>query len=89
MAGSITVPVKTYKNGSWAELSSFGPSLQHQICGETVRLKDEKFSFLGGPRVRLYVFKKNVHWCIPDGVNLDIEKVKAAGPPRRQSPKKG
>jgi hypothetical protein len=59
----------------------FGDS--HLICGESVRMKDENFSFAGGHRVRVYLFKKNVHWKIPEGVSLDISSVPAAQAPRR------
>jgi hypothetical protein len=57
---------------------------QHMICAEDVRLKTESFSFAGQHRVRLYSFKKNVHWKIPDGIPLDIAGVAPATPPRRQ-----
>jgi hypothetical protein len=66
----------------WGQLSAFGDA--HLICGETVKLRDEKFSFAGQHRVRLYSFKKNVHWKIPDGIPLDIAAVPpAASAPRR------
>lgn len=57
---------------------------QHEICGETVRMKEEGHSLFGQHRVRLYTFKKNVYWKIPAGVEVDISNVNpASGPPRR------
>jgi hypothetical protein len=49
--------------------------MAHEICCESGKLKNENFSFSGGHRVRLYQFKKNVHWRIPDGAELDISNV--------------
>jgi hypothetical protein len=54
---------------------------------------ENKYSFAGGHRVRLYRFKDNVHWRIPAGVELDISRVDpttgngAAQPPRRRHDK--
>jgi hypothetical protein len=81
MADRISVPVKAFEGGRWGHLSAFADT--HQICGETVRLKEQNFSFAGGHRVRLYIFKKNVHWKIPDGIALDISDVAPAAAPRR------
>jgi hypothetical protein len=79
----ITLPVKIFQNERWAELSVHAPSSSHDICAEKVNKRDEQFSFIGGHRVRLYAFKKNVHWRIPAGVTLDISAVPAALAPRR------
>lgn len=84
MIGRISLPVKLVNNEKWAEISAHAPQWTHEICGEDVRPKDLAFSFAGGHRVRLYKFKKNVHWKIPTGVNLDISQVPPANPPRRQ-----
>ena len=82
MADYIKIPVKKVGKDLWGELSAFG--LSHQICGESVRMTDQSFSFAGGHRVRLYAFKKNVHWKIPEGVSVDISNViPAEAPPRR------
>ena len=86
MAETVTIPVKTVGGVKWAELSASAPSHGHQICGETVHPIDQKFSFAGGHRVRLYNFKKNVHWRLPGGVELDISAIPQANPPRRQPP---
>jgi hypothetical protein len=82
MAEHVRVPVKVIGTDRWAQLNLLGDA--HLICGETVKLKDEKYSFAGQHRVRLYSFKKNVHWKIPEGVSLDIAAVApAAAAPRR------
>jgi len=82
MASHVSVPTKKVNGALWGDLSVFGN--QHYICGEKVALHDEGFSFAAGHRVRLYSFKKNVHWKIPDGIALDISDVPAAEAPRRQ-----
>jgi len=83
MADRISIPVKTVGTERWGQLSMLGD--HHLICAETVKLKDENYSFAGQHRVRLYSFKKNVHWKVPAGVPLDVTAVApAAGPPRRE-----
>jgi hypothetical protein len=85
MVEHISVPIKKVGSDRWGQLSTFGDS--HLICGETVHPKDMGFSFAGGHRVRLYSFKKNVHWKIPAGapvVAVDITDVSPADPPRRR-----
>lgn len=78
----IWVPVKTVGKDAWADLGAL--CLTHEIVGEHVERKNENFSFAGGHRVRLYKFKKNVHFKVPEGVSLDIADVPATGnPPRR------
>ena len=81
MADSVRVPLKTVGTERWGQLSAFGD--HHLICGEEVRLKDQSHSFAGGHRVRVYSFKKNVHWKIPAGAPIDIAAVAPANPPRR------
>ena len=76
MADHVRVPVKVVGTERWGQLSLLSDA--HLICGETVKLKDEKYSFAGQHRVRLYSFKKNVHWKIPEGVSLDITAVPPA-----------
>jgi hypothetical protein len=80
MIKKITVPIKVVDGEDWADLSAHGPSIMHQICGETVKQYGDK-SFAGGHRVRLYGFKKSVAWKVPSGIDLDISSV---APPRRQ-----
>ncbi len=81
MADHVRVPVKMLGTERWAQLSAFGD--HHLVCGEEVREKNSDLTFAGGHRVRLYSFKKNVHWKIPSGVPLDIASVSPANPPRR------
>jgi hypothetical protein len=86
----IKIPIKKVNNDRWGQLSFFGK--RHVFCGETIRLKNESYSFAGGHRVRLYSAEGNVHWLIPEGIKLDISRVSIAKelptkPPRRM-PKK-
>jgi hypothetical protein len=81
MADHVRVPVKVIGNERWGQLSLLSDS--HLICGEKVDLRNASFSFAGGHRVRLYSFKKNVHWKIPDSISLDIAAVPPALAPRR------
>lgn len=82
MKDGIRVPIKVVGGDQWGDLNSLG--LAHEICGEVVTLRDQNYSFAGGHRVRLYKFKKNVHWKIPRGTVLDISGVVPAAPPRKQ-----
>jgi len=67
------MPVQRVNNDRWGQLSYFGS--RHEFCCEEFRLKKENFSFAGEHRVRLYSAKGNVHWRIPQGVQLDISQV--------------
>jgi hypothetical protein len=78
-ADRITIPVKTINGESWGQLNVLAET--HEFCGEKVKRKDENYTLSGGHRVRLYSFKKNVHWKIPAGVPLDIEQVPPASAP--------
>lgn len=85
---SIILQIKKDKAGgrSWVELSAQGPSATHIICGEQT-WQGSRISLFGGHRVQEYKFKKNVHWSIVTGFELDISAVQAplpAAPPRRQ-----
>ena len=82
MRERIIVSVKVVNGERWGDLAVIGHA--HEICGETVKLKNENFSFADGHRVRLYTFKKNVHWKIPAGATLDITDVAPGTAPRRQ-----
>ena len=83
MRERVSIPIKVANKKKWGDLTVFGDS--HEICGETVRETDSKYSFTGGHRVRLYKFKKNVHWKIPTGTDLDISSVPPGqNPPRRR-----
>jgi hypothetical protein len=81
MADRIGVPVKVIDGVRWGQLNLIAES--HLICGEIVREKNQSFTLAGQHRVRLYSFKKNVHWRIPDGISLDVTGVPPANPPRR------
>jgi hypothetical protein len=78
----ICIPVKDFNGDKWADLCAL--CLSHEIVGETVKKKDENFSFIGGHRVRRYKFTKNVHFKVPFGTQLDITAVPPGNPPRRQ-----
>jgi len=82
---SIIVPVrKDPASGQiWAELSAHGPSATHVVCGEHA-WQGSDVSIHGGHRVREFKFKKNVHWRIITGFDLDISTAKPPEPPRRQ-----
>lgn len=82
MADSLRIPVKTIGTERWGQLCVLAES--HVLCGEVVKKKDDNYSFAGQHRVRLYSFKKNVHWKIPDGIQLDVTGVPPATPPRRK-----
>jgi hypothetical protein len=69
MRPTITLSIKVINNEKWADLTVHGES--HLICGEKWEQRSD-MSFAGQHRVRLFRFKKNVHWKIPDGTDLDI-----------------
>jgi hypothetical protein len=73
----ISVPIIEHGGYRWAALSAFGKD--HEITGENLSCIDQKYSFKGGHRVRIYKIKKNVHWRLPAAVVLDITDV----PPRK------
>lgn len=77
----IQVPIKVVGGQEWGDLDSLG--LAHEICGESVKPRPD-FSFAGGHRVRLFYFKKNVHWKIPAGLTLDITDVAPQPVPTRR-----
>lgn len=78
----VSIPIKVLNNKQWGDLNSLGD--KHEFCAESVKLKNESFSFAGNHRVRLWVAKKNVHWKIPDSAQIvDLSEVAPALPPRR------
>jgi len=81
MARHVQVPVKKVGKEEWGDLSVFGHS--HEFVGEVCKLKDDKYSFAGGHRVRLYLFKKNVHWRIA-ATEFDISDVPPAEAARKK-----
>lgn len=86
MRDRISISIKVVNGEQWGDLNALG--LTHEFCGEKVDCKDNSFSFAGGHRVRLYQFKKNVHWKIPAGQVLDITGVAPQPSPKADSKKK-
>ena len=82
MRERVSVPVKIANKTKWGDLTVFGQT--HEICGESVKEMNNRFSFAGQHRVCLYRFKKNVHWKIPAGTELDISSVSPGQTPRRR-----
>lgn len=82
MKARVSFPIKMVNGERWVDLAS--TALSHEICGEVVKARND-ISFAGGHRVRLYLFKKNVHLKCPEGVLLDISGVSPTTPaPRKQ-----
>lgn len=77
--GFVRVPTVTVNGDTWGDLSVFG--VTHEICGTEARQRKD-ISHKDGHRVRVYQFKKMVHWRLPGGVDLDISDV---NPPRRRA----
>jgi hypothetical protein len=85
---SLTVPIKTLNGIQWADLSVHGPSATHIVCGEQTWGEGD-ISLFGGHRVRSVKFKKNVHWRVLTGFDVDIAAVPPPEPPRRQVKRHG
>lgn len=80
----VRIPVRIVGKQKWAMLTACGGP-NHIIVGEKFACKDQQYSFADGHRVRLYSVKQNVHWKIPEGIDLDVSGVTPAGdPPRRK-----
>ena len=86
MAEHITVPVKIVNGVKWGDLNALG--LAHEVCAESFKQKKD-LSFAGGHRVRHFYFKKNVHWRLSAGLEVDIEEVKPADTPRAPARRNG
>jgi hypothetical protein len=71
MRSRVPVPIKIVNGEQWGDLASFAHT--HEICGEKVDQRKD-ISFAGGHRVRLFRFSKSVHWKLPGGIELDIQK---------------
>ena len=80
----LSIPITTYRNDRWGDLCGAINYHTVEIIGEDFKLKDFKFSFSGGHRVRRFKVKKNVHFKIPAGIKLDITDVTPGQAPRRQ-----
>jgi hypothetical protein len=84
---SLTFPIKKVGKDEWLDLTAHG--LSHEFVAEKVFKKNENFSFGGGHRVRHYSFRKNVHWRVSVGVEVDIADVAVDdAPPRRHTARK-
>jgi predicted RNA-binding protein associated with RNAse of E/G family len=81
MADHIQVPVVEHDGYRWAALAFYGKD--HEITGEKQACLNQKYSFKGGHRVRIYKIKQNVYWKIPSTVTLDISNVPARRVPQR------
>lgn len=81
MASFLRVPITKWDKASWGALNYFGNT--HVICAERLMRGDENYTFAGGHRVRLFTVRNNVHWKIPEGIQLDISSVPSANPARR------
>lgn len=81
----VSVPIVAHDRLNWGCLNYFGKANYHIIVGETFTEQNNSYSFKDGHRVRKYKVKGNVHWAIPDGVELDISGI---APGRRQQGKK-
>jgi hypothetical protein len=81
-ADHVRIPVRMVNGVKWGNLSAISDT--HEVVGEKVTKVEENFTFSGQHRVRLYRFRKNVHWRIPAGVAMfDISAVSVSDPPRR------
>jgi hypothetical protein len=72
LADQISIPVIEHDGQRWAALAYFGKD--QDITGEDCKTINQKYSFKGGHRVRIYRVKKQVYWKIPPMV-LDISNV--------------
>jgi hypothetical protein len=73
MSDHINIPVIEHDGYRWAALAYYGKD--HEIIGESSNCIDQKYSFKGGHRVRMYRIRKQVYWRIPSAVTLDITNV--------------
>lgn len=87
MRDKVSVPIRKVGSTQWGDLSAFAST--HEFVGEKVEKINDNFSFAGQHRVRLYRFRKTVHWLIPHSVRLDISDVElpTTKPARRPSGK--
>jgi hypothetical protein len=81
MADHLQVRVIEYDGYKWAALADFGKD--HDIIGEAQSCINQKYSFKGGHRVRIFRIKKNVYWRLPSTITLDISDVPARRVPNR------
>lgn len=86
MSKCVQVPIIEHDGYRWGALAHFGKD--HDItCEATIKLVEDKYSFKGGHRVRLYKFKKQVYWKLPStAIEIDISGVVSR---RVQGPNRG
>jgi hypothetical protein len=82
MAEHFKVPIRDVRGEKWGALAYLHQT--HEICGEDVRSINDRFTFAGNHRVKLFRFKKNVYWRIPKEIIADISQVQPEIAPRRQ-----
>lgn len=86
MSEIIKVPIVLNGTEKWGALSHLTTGAI-DVVAESGGIHSEKFTFKGQHRVRLYRLKKNVHFKVPLGTELNIAAVPpAAQAPRRQPP---
>lgn len=76
------VPITVANKEDWGALNYYSGT--HLLCAESLKVVKTKFSFKGQHNVRLYRLKKNVHWKIPVGEDVDISSVMPSTPLRRR-----
>lgn len=79
----VKVPTVKVNGDLWGDLSVFGGT--HEVCGTQVSQRRD-VSHKDGHRVRVYQFKKMVHWRLPSGTELDISEVDPTKRRRSGSP---
>jgi hypothetical protein len=74
MSKCVQVPIIEHDGYRWGALANFGKD--HEITCEATKLLEDKYSFKGGHRVRIYRLKKQVYWKLPSvAVEIDISGV--------------
>jgi hypothetical protein len=85
MSQVYRVPIIVHDSAKWGALSHITTG-SIDVVAEKFNLENSNLSFVGGHRVRLYRLKKNVHFKIPQGTELNISDVPPQQAPRRQQP---
>ena len=73
MTDHIKIPYIEYGGYRWAALAYYAKD--HEFTSEEqAKCVDQKYSFKGGHRVRIFRLRKQVYWKIPP-TTLDISEV--------------
>jgi hypothetical protein len=80
---NVQIAVKKHDSAFWGDLTAVVGHHTVEVIAERFKCKNEKYSFTGGHRVRLFKLTKNVHFKIPTGRELDISAVRPGAAPRR------